>query len=58
MVAKVTNTGRGGGQVVSKHALYYNDLSLNPRDTSRFFLLNLCMKRTKIEADVGPLKSN
>ena len=39
--------GRGGGQVVSVLAFYYDDLSSNPAEAYSFSV-KLCLKRTKI----------
>ena len=51
----------GGGQVVSVLPFYSDDLSLNPAETYSFFLLNLFVKRTKInqkEAWASRLNNN
>ena len=39
--------GRGGGQVVSVLAFYYDDLTSNLADVYSFSV-NMCLKRTKI----------
>ena len=41
-------SGRGGGQVVSVFAFYYDDPSSNPVKAYSLFLENLCLKRKKI----------
>ena len=59
-VPKLTQLGRGGGQVVSVLAFYSDDPSSNPAEVYNFSV-KLLLKRTKInkkEAGVGPFFKN